>query len=169
MLRMITYVLLLVLLLTFFLVGCSGNENTLEYKIIKHYNENKNENENLYIAVSDFTDFEWDRFIVFTPSVTTKEVSEALGVNYNRYLDISAGIVFINGDEIVYEEIFKTNENFNNKPSPFIIYPHSKNATERPKYKVFTKEEAEFECIQTYHGNNYYYHMLFHVLKENER
>ncbi len=141
------------LILLFFIF--KNHKNTLEDKIIKFCSEDNVVN----ITLSDFTSFEWDRVIIFTPAATAKEINEAIGLKYNRNIDISAGIIFVKDNEIVYDEIFKDNNDFNNKPSPFIIYPYNKNDDNQIKYMVFTKEEAVFECIQTQYGKDYYYRL----------
>ena len=73
--------------------------------------------------MSDFTGFEWDKCIVYGPSTQTKDICDAFDINYNTYLDLNYGIIFLDNNDVTYEEFFKVSDhNFTNKIPEFIIW-----------------------------------------------
>lgn len=132
------------------------HSKSIKDKIIKKC---KNDTE-IIIYMSDFTDFEWEKCIVYGPSTQTKDIRDAFNINYNTYLDLNYGIIFINNNNIVYEEFFKVSDyNFTNKIPEFIIYPYKQNVSTQIKYASFEKNEAKFECIKKDSDNGYYYRL----------
>ena len=111
--------------------------------------------------MSDFTGFEWDKCIVYGPSTQTKDICDAFDINYNTYLDLNYGIIFIDNNNVTYEEFFKVSDyDFTNKIPEFIIYPYRQNESTQVKYASFEKNEAEFKCIKKHSDNGYYYYLL---------
>lgn len=112
-------------------------------------------NTEIIIDMSDLTDFEWEQCIVYRPGTQTKDIQEIFHVNYNTYLDLCSGIIFINNNEVVYEEFFKDIEyDFTNKTPKFLIYPYGENESPQTKYAGFEKTEAKFKCVKKYHEHN---------------
>lgn len=158
--KIIIGVVLAVFLSTLFLTGC-GKKNKLELKITKYAEENYTE-EGLEIHLLDFTDFDWDKVVVFQYPVSKKEISEAIGVEYKKSLDLLSGMIFVYESRIIYEEIFENNDSFKNKVSPFVIYPHE-DINEKSHFKVFTPEEAVFKCwVKQYDHKNWYFRLYPH-------
>lgn len=156
----------IVILSGLLLLGYVNKKNTIASKIVKHCAKN----DTTSIVLSDFTDFEWDRVIVFTISAHTKEIGEALKVEYDTPLDLNYGIVFANGDQVVYEEVFESKSSGIDIYFQLKIYPYTEeeenilSQKEKPKYKVFTKEDAVFDCfrIKSASDNDYdYFYRLY--------
>jgi len=105
------------------------------------------------VKLTDFTEFDWDRALVFNYPTSAKEISDVLHVNYDKSLDLISGIIFVKSDKITYDEIFK---NDYESPPRFFIYPH-RDINAQPKYKVFTRDNAVFECER----KEYKYHNCY--------
>lgn len=131
-------------LLYVFLTAYRRSSQTIADKII---NECKANGETI-IDMSDLTDFEWERCIVYGAGAQTKDISDSFGIDYDTYLDLNHGIIFVNGDKVVYEEFFEVSEyELTNKKPPLIIYPYAETSEERVKYECFSKDAAEFRCV----------------------
>ena len=128
-------------------------------------------NTEITIDMSDLTDFEWEQCIVYRPGTQTKDIQETFHVNYDTYLDLCSGIIFVNDHEVVYEEFFKDIEyDFTNKTPEFLIYPYGENESPQTKYACFEKTEAKFKCIRQYYeykglfgDKGYYYYRLYSI------
>ena len=121
--RKIVFILALAVIVCICLTGCvaldSSNQSVSEK--ITDYCEKSGESQ-FEIRLSDFTTFEWDYVIIYDLPVTAKEVSEYAGINYEKALDLQSGMIFIKGNEIVFEEYFKTDFE---SPYPFVIKPYA--------------------------------------------
>ena len=136
--------------------GFPPDNKSLKDKIIKKCNDDTE----IIIHMSDFTGFEWDKCIVYGPSTQTKDICDAFDINYNTYLDLNYGIIFLNNNNVTYEEFFKVSDHdFTNKIPEFIIYPYRQNESTQVKYASFEKNEAEFKCIKKDSDNGYYYRL----------
>lgn len=143
-------------ILSFFSVVKGSNSKAIKDRIIKKCN---NDND-IIIRLSDFTDFEWDKCIVYGPSTQTKDICDAFNVNYNTYLDLNYGIIFLKDNDVVYEEIFKVSDyDFTNKIPEFVIYPYKQNESTQIKYSRFEKDEAKFKCVKEDSDNGCYYRL----------
>lgn len=132
------------------------HSKSLKDKIIKKCNDDTE----IIIHMSDFTGFEWDKCIVYGPSTQTKDICDAFDINYNTYLDLNYGIIFLDNNNVTYEEFFKVSDyDFTNKIPEFIIYPYRQNESTQVKYASFEKNEAEFKCIKKHSDNGYYYRL----------
>lgn len=80
------------------------HSKSLKDKIIKKCNDDTE----IIIHMSDFTGFEWDKCIVYGPSTQTKDICDAFDINYNTYLDLNYGIIFLNNNNVTYEEFSKS-------------------------------------------------------------
>lgn len=108
--------------------------------------------------MSDITDFEWDKCIVYGPSTQTKDICDVFDIDYNTYLDLNYGIIFLNKNNVVYEETFDVSDNdLENKIPEFIIYPYRQNESTQVKYASFEKDKAEFKCVKKESDNGCYY------------
>ena len=56
------------------------------------------------LKLSDYTKFEWDNVIIYKNTISNKELSEFLGIDYKKGLDLKSGMIFIKDNKIVYEE-----------------------------------------------------------------
>lgn len=83
-------VLCICAILGFFLIAKLSHPKTIEDKIIEKCSNATDIN----ISMSDITDFEWDKCIVYGPSTQTKDICDAFDVDYNTYLDLNYGIIF---------------------------------------------------------------------------
>ena len=138
------------------LADSKGMKKLCSDKIIKKCNDDTE----IIIHMSDFTGFEWDKCIVYGPSTQTKDICDAFDINYNTYLDLNYGIIFLNNNNVTYEEFFKVSDHdFTNKIPEFIIYPYRQNESTQVKYASFEKNEAEFKCIKKDSDNGYYYRL----------
>jgi hypothetical protein len=93
--------------------------------------------------------------LVFENLTSTKDISQALGVNYTKSTDLASGIIFVKGDRIVYDEYYKR---YLETAPKFFIAPRIHDDYQSPPYRVFTKDEAVFVCYQidSYAGPRYY-------------
>jgi hypothetical protein len=129
---------------------------SIKDKIVKKCSDNTE----IIINMSDFTDFEWEKCIVYGPATQTKDICDMFNINYNTYLDLNYGIIFTNNNNVVYEEFFKVSDyNFKNKIPEFIIYPYSQDGNTQIKYASFKMNEAKFKCIKKDSDNDYYYRL----------
>lgn len=114
-------VLCMGVILSIFSIINYRHSKSLKDKIIKKCNDDTE----IIIHMSDFTGFEWDKCIVYGPSTQTKDICDAFDINYNTYLDLNYGIIFLNNNNVTYEEFFKVSDyDFTNKIPEFIIYPY---------------------------------------------
>ncbi|MCL2356291.1 MAG: hypothetical protein FWC70_03890 [Defluviitaleaceae bacterium] len=59
------------------------------------------------VTLEELTDFEWCRALYFRrPSATTEDIESALGISFDRPMDLVGGMIFVHNDELVYYEIF---------------------------------------------------------------
>ena len=149
-------IFLLILVLFSILLGCTNKSqrgnSTMDSEITQYVDKDYS-GSGVDILLSDFTEFDWDRVLVFNYPTSAKEIENALNVQYDGSLDLISGIIFVKGDKITYEEIFKDDYE---SPPRFFIYPN-RDINARPKYRVFTRDTAAFECIrQEYKDYNYY-------------
>lgn len=145
------FYLITVILIVFFITVYPRN-NQVEQRIIDYINENY-QGENVVIDLKHFTDFDWDRVMIFKYPTTAEEIENELGVQYEKSLDLTSGIVFVLNDEIVYDEVF---ENDYDGPPHFFIYPQS-DINAKTNYRVFSKEDADFLGEKRTHENGTYY------------
>lgn len=137
--RKVYLCLFLVVWLMFF--GCSNHKNVLQFDI-KVYLDNHYKEKETIIRIAEFTDFEWDYFLVFQYPVSASEIEKAIGVKYDGSLDLTAGMIFVQNGKIVYNEIF---EDVYSGLAPFQIYPYEDINAEL-HYNVFTPKKASFRC-----------------------
>lgn len=135
-------ILIFVIVAVFLTVGILFfiNHNMVSNKIVAYCN--KTGVTNFEINLSDFTDFEWDSVIIYRNPITTDKLNRITGINYEKELDLSSGIIFVQGNKIVYEEVFKTDFE---SACKFIIYPYE-DINSFVKVNSFTKENAVFNC-----------------------
>ena len=114
----------------------------LASKITKYADENYKE-EGIEIRLSDFTNFEWDKVLVFRYPTSQAEIQDAIGIEYNKSLDLMSGLIFVNDGKFLRDEIFKYE--YTDKIAPFVIFPHQ-DINQKPKFSAFTKEKAVFLC-----------------------
>ena len=115
-------VLCMGVILSIFSIINYRHSKSLKDKIIKKCNDDTE----IIIHMSDFTGFEWDKCIVYGPSTQTKDICDAFDINYNTYLDLNYGIIFLNNNDVTYEEFFKVSGyDFTNKIPEFIISSYS--------------------------------------------
>jgi len=108
--------------------------------------EKQPESEDVRIRLSDFTEFDWDRVVIFEFPATAAEINREVGINYQRAIDLQAGMIFVRGNQIVHEEEFKnaflTFEP--NKYCPLVIYP-SEEGPNGVHFATFDKSAAVFK------------------------
>lgn len=97
-------VLCMGVILSIFSIINYRHSKSLKDKIIKKCNDDTE----IIIHMSDFTGFEWDKCIVYGPSTQTKDICDAFDINYNTYLDLNYGIIFLNNNNVTYEEFSKS-------------------------------------------------------------
>ena len=130
-----------------FLQRCNKESKKIATAVIAYMDENVAENPRT-IRLSDITDFEWDKMLVFRYPTTNEEIKDALGVDYDSSLDLVSGVIFVKNNKIVYDETFDIHFD---APPIFSMYPN-RDINAKPKYKVFTIETAVLECERVYIG-----------------
>jgi uncharacterized lipoprotein NlpE involved in copper resistance len=140
MLKKIILNILLAVLGVLILTGCKNNDNKL-YSSAKAYIDKNCDNGSANVILSDLTDFDWERALVFEYPTTQKEIEDAIGIKYTKSLDLVSGIIFVKEGKIVYDETFS--KDFDGK-SEFFVYANI-GSTNRPKLKVFGSG-AVFKC-----------------------
>ena len=101
------------------------------------------------MKLSDYTKFEWDNVIIYKNTISNKELSEFLGIDYKKGLDLKSGMIFIKDNKIVYEEYFKTDFE---SPYKFVIYPYE-DINSKNKINKFTKEKSVFKVERIKYNN----------------
>ena len=101
------------------------------------------------LKLSDYTKFEWDNVIIYKNTISNKELSEFLGIDYKKGLDLKSGMIFIKDNKIVYEEYFKTDFE---SPYKFVIYPYE-DINSKNKINKFTKEKSVFKVERIKYNN----------------
>lgn len=94
---------LIIILLLSLSSGCQNDK--LSQRIVETI-DNKCDQGNGYcnVPIAEITDFKWDKMAIFGVGSSNKEVSEALGVEYEDSTDLMTGIVFAYNNKIVYKE-----------------------------------------------------------------
>ncbi|NPV90055.1 MAG: hypothetical protein HPY50_04675 [Firmicutes bacterium] len=94
----------LLILLILLSSGCWDN-NKLSQRIFETIDK-KCEPGNAYcsIPIAEITDFKWDKMAIYGVGSSNKEVSAALGVEYEDSTDLMSGMVFVYNNKIVYNE-----------------------------------------------------------------
>ena len=108
------------------------------------------------LKLSDYTKFEWDNVIIYKNTISNKELSEFLGIDYKKGLDLKSGMIFIKDNKIVYEEYFKTDFE---SPYKFVIYPYQ-DVNEKNKINKFSIDKAIFKVKKNKYNNENRYLFL---------
>lgn len=124
------------------LLGCSKKDSSYSEKIIHYIDEVENETSPVSISMSEFTEFEWDKLIVFEPMASKTEMEKELGFNIDAEIDVFGGIIFFSQDKTVYFSEFK--ETFDGDCIFKIIT--NRDAQVGKKYEIVSKESARFNC-----------------------
>lgn len=132
--------LCLVLFMILLFSGCSKPNTKLCHELQNHLSDCE-PNPETVIELSAFTDFEWDKVLIYKNPVSAQEIYQMTGISYEPK-DLCSGWVFFLENKVVYEEIFKTD--FESLPS-FFVYPCS-NLNAEEKCTALTKENAFFVC-----------------------
>ena len=119
--------------------GCGKYNTNLRGKI-KSYVDN-NANHDIVLELSLFTDFEWDKVVIYKYPTTSDEIYQMVGIEYEPS-DLSSGWFFVLDDQIVYEETFETN--FESLPL-FFVYPY-KDINAKEKCNVLDKKNSILIC-----------------------
>ena len=111
-----------------------------------------NKNESIkQIKLEDFTNFDWDKVVVYSIPASQDDIASALGFDYDVEDDLTAGMIFIKGKKVVYEETFKTDYE---SPYKFVIHPSKDSKLEVTKFR---KADAAFDIKRiVYNGENRY-------------
>ena len=134
-------------------VSCA-NKNSIADTIMDYMDENCGEKD-VILYLADFTDFKWDKMMIFNYPTSAEEVETALGVKYDNAMDLISGMIFVRDGEIVYDEIFEHNYV---ETAKFYAYPQEE-INAKPNYRIFLKEEAYFLAIRNENGEGYYYRL----------
>ena len=145
--------ILLVIVVCCFAVSCK-NEKSIADIISEHIDGNFEE-KGIVIYFADFTDFQWDKMMIFNYPTSIEEVETALGVEYDNSMDLVSGMIFVRDGEVVYDEIFEYNYM---ETASFFAYPQNK-INAKPNYRVFLKEDAYFLAIRSENDKGYYYRL----------
>ena len=134
-------------IITFLIV--SNNNTQVSKKIIAYCN--KQEDNTFELKISDYTNFDWDKMIIYITPTSRKDLLEFSGIDYKNSLDLKARMIFVKDKQIVYEEYFETDFE---SPYKFIIHPYKDSSN---KINQFAKEKAIFnvERIKWENENRY--------------
>jgi len=133
----------------------SKRKESLSFKITRYMNNNYTGNK-IEIELKEFTNFEWDKVLIYEYPTSAQEIVEALGIDkYEGNLDLMSGVIFVKEDKIVYEEIFK--QDYVSTPR-FYIYA-SKKTSLYENNRVFTYENSQFEGLKKDDTGYAYYHL----------
>ena len=119
------------------------------------------------IDLNNYTNFEWDKVLVFRRTIGRKEIEEALGATLNFpdiKLDLSSGMVFAKNGKIVHYEIFPFTYN---KAPTFTLYPYA-DEEEVEKIHVFSEKEAVFHVSRIGREDGKICFLLFPLTEEKE-
>lgn len=141
-------------------VSCANERRTAD-TIMEYVDENYGGND-IVIYLADFTDFQWDKMMIFNYPTSVEEVKSALGVEYDNSMDLVSGMIFVRDNKVVCDEIFECDYV---ETAKFFAYPQDEINT-KPNYRVFLKEEAYFLAIRSENDNGYYYR-LYPYASEN--
>ncbi len=115
---------------------CIERKNTVSERIISDIEENRDDV--VTINLSDYTNFKWDSVILYDWPISSASISRGTGVDYDRDLDVSCGMIFVYENKVVYEEQFALEVS---SPERFGVRPY--NSLVRG-YRMWKKEDAEF-------------------------
>jgi len=136
------------------LTGCSISGELLQNNI-KSYLDDHDNNQEVSVNLSDFTNFEWDTVLVFQHPVSAQDIENAIGVKYEKSLDLTSGMIFVLDGKIIYDEIFKDDYT---DLAPLLIYPYD-NINADLNYNVFTPVTASFKCEKVNRKDSYGYRL----------
>lgn len=136
-----TILAVLLIFVSFTVVFISFQEsNDLSNKIISYIDANADENNTVVFNMNEFTNFKWDKMVIYDVGASNTQISEALGVEYKDSTDLMTGMVF------VFPFQFEN-------PSELIIH-----VGDNASYRVFTPNNAVFEIGKgQLDEKNYYY------------
>ncbi|MCL2024410.1 MAG: hypothetical protein FWG78_01335 [Coriobacteriia bacterium] len=154
---LIVFVTLAVAVMT---TGC--NKHPLESRIVR-YAERNHTGEYLEINLADFTDFEWDRAVVYAHPVTKAEIEEALGIECDILFDLQSGIIFAHNGKVMYDEVFKQKYRGIDPVVASFLMHHNQDVNKTPRFRVLTPQDAIFELRKNEFGpsEHYNYHRLY--------
>lgn len=129
-----------------------NDQYLLSNKIIEFIDNNADKNNTCTLLMTEVTDFKWDKMLMYQIGSTNQKISEALGINYNKSVDMYSGIIFVYEGKIVYEETKLYNPD---KIDELTFYVGQ--IFNSPEYKVYTPNDAYFKCNKNISGGDYYY------------
>ena len=129
------------------------NKTPVANAIKKYVDVNAAEGEYINIKIRDFTNFNWDKVLIFNYPTTNKEIESVLGVPFSGPTDLATGMIFTYEGQIVKVEYFEYDywDNLG-----FIIYASQKDVN-RPNYAVFSYDDAVFEGYRFLRGKKVQY------------
>ena len=137
-----------IFLSTLLLVGCGKKSSHFIDDIIK-YVDKQETSETIVVQLSSFTDFNWDKVIVFGPMAPKKDIEEKANVTITEEIDIFGGIYFFDKEKLVHKEYFE--ETFDGD-FKFKIKPYSK-YNPQSRFIILEKDDAIFQCVKIKDNN----------------
>ncbi|MDR1815143.1 MAG: hypothetical protein LBR00_00470 [Clostridiales Family XIII bacterium] len=140
----------------------NGSGTTDLADAMMEYVDNHEQDGYATLNIAEFTNFDWDRMLAFCPQTSSQEVEIALGVKYSKSLDLTSGIIFTKGSEIVYEEMFAMypDDGDIDMAPIFSILPQN------GAFQVFDKSIAIFRCERIYTGSGVDYRYYLTPISE---
>lgn len=129
--------------------------NKISNKIIDYIDEHCDKDNSCLFTMDDIIDFKWDKLLMYKIGSSNNEISKLLGVEFNKSVDVSVGIVFVYRGRIVYQERKTSNVEL---PEDLTFYIG--NVNELPQYMVNTPSEAYYKGVRECYNGKYYYSII---------
>ena len=83
-----------------------GKSIIVSEAIISKIDQTCDEDGNCIVNLNEIVKFDWDKAAFFREGCSSRELSEALGINYQKSYGASCGMIFVYKDKIVHKETF---------------------------------------------------------------
>lgn len=140
---------ILTAIISFILFILPNGDHEVSDEVVKAINNNTGGRSSCKIVMKNFTDFKWDKMVIYNLGSSEIEVSKALGFEFTGSTDLMSGIIFAYKKKIVYEEKIPY---YPEKPSQIEYLLNDK-----PKCRTYTPKTAVFNGSKENIDGKYYY------------
>ena len=133
------------------LASCNKS-NSFQESIIEKIDSCYGQCSEIQIKMTEITDFDWDKMLIFQAQTRRQYVNLALGISYDGALDLMEGIIFVHNGEVVFED---TQGIYVDRDARFRFAVN--NRIRGRNYAVFTPDNAILYGRRLYRNNTVTY------------
>ncbi len=111
--------------------------------IASYADDNCQVNKDCMIDLQKITPFNWDRAYIFSRGITRKDISDAIGMNFQDMFDVGVKYIFIKDNQIVYFQDYFPDLDYRDKNQVIPKFAGYLVDEEYPSYYFLTKDNSQ--------------------------